>query len=424
MSKTNWLSLGDCCTFENGDRGNNYPSKTDFCDSGVPFLNGGNIVDNRLTGNDYDYISYQKFKSLRAGKVQEGDLLFCLRGSIGKCAISNLEVAAIASSLVIIRCLPNLLPQYLYYVLISSYFQKSIANSDNGSVQGNISVAYLSTMKVPVPSLSVQRHIVGVLSSIDNKIENNRKLMTELEDTARLVYEEWFCRFDFPDAQGRPYRSSGGRMIWSGKLKREIPEGWDISAVADLVKYERGYSYSSNDLSDDGYPMISLASIDRKHHYRPEELKHLRQAPIEKDLAKPGEMLLACTDLTRLAEIIGCPIKVPHGLGCPAFSMDLARLDVSSDKIDDWYLYMTLRTDAYHEFIKQFASGTNVLHLNLDGLKWFQIPVPIRSIQDRFGELAETLWSRGDEAMRESQQLASLRNCLLPMLINGQATIE
>lgn len=143
---------------------------------------------------------------------------------------------------------------------MSAYFQKCMSNCDNGSVQGNMSVAFLKTVNIPLPSFATQQIIAKVLGAIDDKIALNKKMMVELEDTARLIYDYWFTQFDFPDENGKPYRSSGGKMVYNETLKREIPEGWEAGLMSDLGSVVSGATPSTGDSSnyaDEGIAWIT-----------------------------------------------------------------------------------------------------------------------------------------------------------------------
>ena len=315
-------------------------------------------------------------------------------------------------------------PRYVAYLLEAMLAAMQIDGTDKSTVPG-VDRNVLHDLTVPyINDLMRQKEITSILAAIDDKVANNEKLMSELEATSRLIYDYWFTQFDFPDEAGNPYRSSGGKMVWSDELKRNIPERWDVCSLGDLITFDRGFSYSSANLcGDDGVPMISLASIDRQHRYRPDELKYIDMMPGDKECVAPGDMLVACTDLTRLAEIVGCPILAPKTHKRFAYSMDLAKLHFDEQKVRKYYLFMTMRTDVYHHHIKQFASGTNVLHLDLAGFNWYKVALPPAKLQLVFDSILHPIWESIDKALRENLRLNLLRNWLLPMLMNGQATI-
>lgn len=318
-----------------------------------------------------------------------------------------------------------LLGSYLNVVLHTSYAQKYFEANASGSGQRyTLTDDIIGGFPIPIPSISEQKKISDIFSCVDRIVQNNKAICADLEAMAKLVYDYWFVQFDFPDENGKPYKSSGGKMVWNEELKREIPDGWKVKALKGHYHIERGISYTSKDIaSGEGVPMINLACIDRSRNYREGELKYYNGNISDDIFLKAGDLLIACTDLTREREIIGCPILVPDDGNKYIYSMDIARVSFPTNQLNDLYMYMTLRTDFYHEYIKAWASGTTVLHLNLQGLDWYRTCVPPISLQNRFAELIDSFHSEKSRILNENRQLASLRDFLLPMLMNGQVTV-
>ena len=402
MSSFEWVSLGTVCDFENGDRGENYPSKSEFQKQGIPFLNAGNIADGSLTVADFDCITQEKYDSLRAGKVRYGDILFCLRGAIGKCAVSTLDKAAIASSLVIIRNKPCIDARYLYYVLTSAYFQKCMSNCDNGSVQGNMSVAFLKTINRPLPSFAAQEIIARVLGAIDDKIALNKKMMTELEDTARLIYDYWFTQFDFPDENGRPYCSSGGKMVYNKTLKREIPEGWEAGTLSNLAAYgERSignsllttntYVSTDNMLPNRGGVLESqyLSDAGSSNMFERRDILLSNIRPYFKKIWLADRVGGCCNDV----------------------------LVLHPTNIDDWaYLYWTVESDIFFAYDTAGAKGSKMPRGDKDHIMRYPFALPPIQLRTSFAEQVSSLMTAEEKLQAESAQLSSLRDWMLPML--------
>ena len=158
-----WMRLGAAASLINGDRGKNYPNKSEYVAQGLPFINTGHIEPNgTISIHRMNFITKEKFDSLRGGKIKNGDLVYCLRGAtMGKTAIvAPFEAGAIASSLVIIRTNSLLLPKFAYYFLTSPQGKSLIKRFDNGSAQPNLSAGSLSSYPVAIPPLSEQTEIV------------------------------------------------------------------------------------------------------------------------------------------------------------------------------------------------------------------------------------------------------------------------
>lgn len=152
---------------------------------------------------------------------------------------------------------------------------------------------------------------------------------------------------------------------------------WKKAKISQLIEeFERGISYTSEEILDStGIPMMNLACIDKTGFYRDGEMKFYSGKYAEEDLVYPNEMLIACTDLTRNADIIGTPIMVPCDNDFYLFTMDLAKL-TTKPCIDKMFLYYALKTSTYRKYIKKWATGTTVLHLNLRGVYDYELWYP------------------------------------------------
>ena len=179
-----WVRLKASINLYNGDRGTNYPSKKDYQFSGVPFINAGAIVDGELNEAEFNYISEEKYDALRAGKIQQGDILYCLRGSLGKTAIVHQKFkGAISSSLCILRANQSLLKEYLYYLLCSNVIGHQQVLSENGSAQPNLSAASVMDYMIPLSPLAEQHRIVDRIESLFAKLDEARQKAQDALDS-------------------------------------------------------------------------------------------------------------------------------------------------------------------------------------------------------------------------------------------------
>lgn len=319
----------------------------------------------------------------------------------------------------------KLTKMYAYYLFMTKSVRKQISRSSSGTKVKHTSPEKIYEVEVELPDIPTQKRIAHFLWTIDSKIRNNCNVNEILEKQAKLLYDFWFVQFDFPDENGKPYKSSGGKMVWNEELKRDIPDGWEVSTLRKKYRIERGISYSSKDIeSGQGMPMINLACIDTKRNYRHGELKYYDGNISDDDILSPFDLLIACTDLTRNADIVGSPILTPNDGKTYTFSTDIAKLIPNETELNPIYLYMALRTEYYHNYIKKWASGTNVLHLDLTGLDWYKMWFPPKSLQDKFAETILQFENKKFKTMIENRELTSLRDFLLPMLMNGQVKVK
>ena len=316
---------------------------------------------------------------------------------------------------------------YLYHVLKSNVFKGFIArNKVLGSTIPHLYQRDLEGFELELPSIERQRDIAFVLNNIESKISNNNAIISELEAMAKDIYDYWFVQFDFPDEHGKPYKSSGGKMVWNEKLKREIPDGWETTKVGDLATVKRGISYSASNLIGSGLPMVNLNSFTPSSTYKLSGIKTYNGA-VGKDEWIEAYDLLMCTtqqtDIDRKTDIIGKTIIVPDIFDSRmVFSMDLVRID--TNKLLKAVIASETKTKWYNKYITGFATGTSILHLKLDGFLSYQIALPSDiSILQRFNSMYMEWERRKSAAMKENEELSSLRDWLLPMLMNGQVKV-
>ncbi|TOP00827.1 restriction endonuclease subunit S, partial [Vibrio parahaemolyticus] len=214
------VKLGEVAKLINGDRGKNYPSKGSFVDEGIPFINAGCLSnEHTLIEGALNYITEDKFDSLRSGKVEKGDILFCLRGSLGKFALVDTSMkGAIASSLVIIRANEKVHIDYLKHYLGSFLCQREIQAYENGAAQPNLSATDLKNFEIPLPPLAEQKRIAAILDKAD-AIRQKRKQAIELADE--------FLRSVFLDMFGDPVTN---------------PKGWEVEKFGNVGSLDRGKS--------------------------------------------------------------------------------------------------------------------------------------------------------------------------------------
>jgi type I restriction enzyme S subunit len=205
----------------NGDRGKNYPSRAHYVESGVPFISAGNIEENRIDTNGLNFITQQKYDALNSGRLKNGDLIYCLRGSLGKCAIFNLNMGAISSSLCILRLNNEIFNQYVFYYLISPFGRDEILKHDNGTAQPNLSGKSFENYDILLPPLSEQEHIVS-------EIESRLSVCDKIEESISTSLQ-----------QAEALRQSILKKAFEGKLVEQDPNDEPASVLLERIKTER-----------------------------------------------------------------------------------------------------------------------------------------------------------------------------------------
>ena len=242
-------------TILDGDRGTNYPNRSEFQEAGFClFLNTSNVTKAGFDFSSTDFVSKERDTLLRKGKLRRGDIVMTTRGTIGNVAYygdhASYEHIRINSGMVILRAdAKKLDPYFLYSFLRSDLFKKQTRSQGSGSAQPQLPIGSLRNIVIPQLDFADQQDIGKVLSTLDAKIELNNRINEELEGMAKLLYDYWFVQFDFPitaaqaaamgkpHLKGKPYRASGGKMTYNEALKREIPDGWEgenILAISEI----------------------------------------------------------------------------------------------------------------------------------------------------------------------------------------------
>lgn len=184
-----WRTLGEICSFFNGDRGKNYPSHADYREKGIPFINAGDLKTGKVNMQTCNYISEEKYKSMGGAKLKCGDIIYCLRGSIGKNGIFLGNQGTLASSLVAIRPNDTVCNRYIYYLLNSTMELKQRIIKDNGAAQPNLSAQSVKNYIFPIPPLKEQTQIVNILDRFDKLCNDiSEGLPAEIE-ARRKQYE-------------------------------------------------------------------------------------------------------------------------------------------------------------------------------------------------------------------------------------------
>lgn len=311
---------------------------------------------------------------------------------------------------------------YVYYALKLEL--KRLKEKSQGSQTKFLTMPILNNIHLGNRNLLEQQKIANILSSLDSKIEINNRINKELEAMTKTLYDYWFVQFDFPDENGKPYKSSGGKMIYNQELKREIPEGWEADELKNLISIERGISYKSSDIDNIGIPMVNLNSFYLDGTYKPEGIKYFNSRYNNNKIVNAGDLIIATTDVTRNADIIGKATIIPDIYNRDILlSCDIAKVNCE-DSLNKYFLEKLFNSEFYHNYIKGFASGTLVLHLNTSGIDWYKTFIPPKDLLDKFSNILAPIQRKKELIIIENQELTKLRDWLLPMLMNGQVRVK
>lgn len=325
-----------------------------------------------------------------------------------------------------IHCKEGVSPLFVYAVLAQdSFFDYDVAGA-KGSKMPRGDKDHI--MAFPVPDLDDADAIGELIDNLYKKIQNNTAVCATLEAMAKLLHDYWFVQFDFPNENGRPYKSSGGKMVWNEELKREIPEGWAVKRIGEMISTERGISYSTPNIeTGNGVPMLNLATfMPGGGDYKADGLKHFLGDYPKSKVLKPYDLIMCNTQQTAVkfeTDIIGRAMLVPDVFDGDVVFSHHVNVIRTQNKEFKYYLLYLFNSDYYHKYITGFTNGTNILGLSFSGVEDYLTEIPPQDILAKFGKVVLECEKKKSEIIIENQQLASLRDFLLPMLMNGQVKI-
>ena len=399
--------------------------------NGVLLVRGMNVSERFLRFGDearyWDYIT----DDLKPYYLKENDIVIGMDGSkVGKnfalVKKENLPLLLV-QRVACVRAKKDYDQRYIWQYVSSKRFIEYVNTIKTGSSIPHISGNQIANFPIFVPDSKAQKKIADVLSSLDDKIALNRRMNEKLEQMAKRLYDHWFVQFDFPNAEGKPYKASGGKMVLNETLKREIPAGWEVKKLGELFTTNRGVSYSTKTITGDvGIPMINLASFSPDGSYKIDGTKVYTGEYTQEKVLKPFDLVMCNTQQTAIdfsKDIIGKALLVPDIFeGDITSSHHVNTLKVHDEKLK-FYLYRVFNTDYFHAYISHFASGTNIMGLDFAGVENYTAVIPCDEILSKFADFTLNIEKKKSEIIRENTKLIALRDRLLPLLMNGQVEV-
>ena len=343
----------------------------------------------------------------------KGDILISAAGTIGRCVVYNGEDSYYQDSNIV--WIDNdesiILNDYLYYVLDNITWNPSkgstILRLYNDDIRKKVFYA---------PDLMCQRVIADTLKTIDKKITLCRQINDNLEAMAKQLYDYWFVQFDFPNEEGKPYNSSGGAMVWNEKLKREIPSCFEVVKMGNLCNFRNGINYSKDEIGNN-YQIVNVRNISSSRILLDGEDFDVITIPTSKAenyVLKPEDIIIArsgCPGSTRLLLLPANTLFCGFIICCSPYNSSMRN-----------YLTYCLKQ---LEGTNATTSGGSILqNVSQDTLKGLHIIVPEKQIIDKFNKTIELIFARMLNCLKESKTLTKQRDELLPLLMNGQATVN
>lgn len=371
-----------------------------WLDEGIPVVRNYNLVDGHIDTSNLSYVDESTYLDrIKRAKPEEGDIIISREAPMGVVGIVPKGFkCCLGQRLVLLKVDRSKCdPQYLLYALLSNIVQVQIHRIDlTGSIVSNLNIPDMKKLLIPMVNENMDK-VGGYLQSIDSKISNNNAIAQQLEAMAKTIYDYWFLQFEFPNEEGKPYRSSGGRMIWNEELQQEIPEGWTSTRLKDIIVENPKSKIKVSDVKNDG------------------------EIPF----------------FTSGADILSTNESIVSGLNCYLNTGGNADVKYyygeASYSTDTWCITAENETKYILPFVlnkikpsmdKVFFQGTGLRHLQKNLLREYQFCFPDSNVVKEFSKLASDIFKKQHYLLEENKKLESLKQFLLPFLMNGQVTIN
>ena len=370
---------------------------SDYVESGIPCIMPANMKNNRVNLSGIAFIAKKDAQRLSHHLVQEGDIVYSRRGDVTQKALIGKAEAGYfcGTGCLLVRPGDAIDSEFLTYHLSTPSNQDWIVKQAVGATMPNLNTAILSRVPLNLPPRKeLQKKIAAVLSALDAKIDCNSRINAELEAMAKTLYDYWFVQFDFPDANGKPYKSSGGKMVYNATLKREIPAGWKDGNLGNLISLEYGKGLKADIRTGSGYPVIGSNGVVGYHS------EYLVTGP-------------------------GIVVGRKGTVGAITFVYDnffpIDTTYYAEPKLEIGFFYLKQLLSSLG--LKKMNSDSAVPGLNREATLRINVALPpVDSLQD-FERRIAAVFGKVNILEKENRQLAQLRDWLLPMLMNGQVTV-
>lgn len=419
MNKWTYTTLGKISEIITGPFGSQL-HQSDYVEQGIPVVMPQDIDNRKVNYASINYVSNEDAIRLERYKTIINDILYARRGDVEKHAFIKEKDNGVLCGTGCLRVritTSEVEPEFISFFLNREETRKWLVTHAVGTNMPNLNTDILSDVPIAYPLLEEQRRIVQVLNSLDEKIALNSAVNDNLEQQLMLLYDYWFTQFDFPDNDGNPYQTSGGKMVWNDTLKRNIPENWKVQSVisnclSSIIKpgveiFNTKTYLATADVKGTSISTGTIVDYDGR-----ESRANMQPSINSVWFAKMKNSIKHLYLSKEMQPIISSSILSTGfcGLQCNEISFEYIASYVSN---------------AYFEIHKDMlAHGATQEAVNNDDLAGVHIIIPEDTVLRAYHETTQAIYAQISKNVCENQELVKLRDWLLPMLMNGQATIS
>ncbi|RRR54689.1 restriction endonuclease subunit S [Streptococcus suis] len=318
----------------------------------------------------------------------------------------------------LIDCNEKMYKYFAYYLFMTKTVREQISRSSSGTKVKHTSPEKIYDVKVTVPKFQDQEKIANLLMALDQKIALNNQINEELEAMAKTLYDYWFVQFDFPDENGKPYKSSGGKMVYNDQLKREIPEGWGVKCLGEICEFRNGINYEKSETGDTLAKIVNVRNISNSSTF----VTTYDLDSITLDRRRIESYLV--TDRTILITRSGIPGATRIVSDIPANTIYSGFIIGATVSNMNLFYYVFYHLKNIELLMSNQSAGTIMKNISQTTLSDIRIAIPNEEIQKKFSNQVSSLLDMIENKLKQNQELTQLRDWLLPMLMNGQVKVE
>jgi type I restriction enzyme, S subunit len=434
MNKREKILLKEIADTQTGPFGTQLHEK-DYVSIGTPIVTVEHLGEISFIKQNLPLVSDDDKLRLSKYILKEGDIVFSRVGSVDRCTyVSAKEDGWLFSG----RCLrvrfnENANAKYVSFYFRQKFFKEMMLNISVGATMPSLNTSLMANIPLYLPKKETQKKIAKVLSSLDSKIELNNRINAELEAMAKTIYDYWFVQFDYPDQNGKPYKASGGKMVWNEELKREIPEGWGMEKMENWLNIDKSGDWGKdnpegnfikkvicfrgadiNGLNGFGELKPPVRFINEKNSFK---ILNSHDLIIEISGGSPTQ------STGRMAFITDATIKrFEHPLICSNFCKPIS---MKNKKLLYNFVYYWNNLYENGVFFGYEGKTSGIKNLLFDSfINSYSTVVPEDKVVEKFYNIMENIQEKKQTALAENQKLAELRDWLLPMLMNGQVKVK
>ena len=388
---------------------------------GIPVIRNYNLKDGKIDCTNLSFVSEEDYNErVKRAIPEESDIIISREAPMGVVGIIPEGFqCCLGQRLVLLKIdKSKCIPTYLLYSLMSEYVQLQIRRINRtGSIVSNLNISSLKELKILLHNFEEQSKIANILSAIDDKIQINNQINQELEAMAKILYGYWFVQFDFPDQNGNPYKSSGGKMVYHPELKREIPEGWGVAKVEDIAQTGSGGTPKSTNVS----------------YYSNGEIPWINSGELEQTVITSTSNFITEEGLNNSsAKLFPSGTILVAMYGATAGKVSFLTFEASTNQAICAIMLTDIRMSYYlknviedlYQYLVKLSTGSARDNLSQDMIKNIKVVIPSNDILDRFYDFSNNIIKEITKKQQENEQLTQLRDWLLPMLMNGQVKVE